>query len=676
MDALNLLLSRGSDTTDVEWVERISTIIRHSPLDALRKRDEAGNLAIHVACLQGHVAIVRLLLEMDSSLAHATSSITGFMPMHCAALSGRVEVVRLLLSVAPQTSRSVSRANGNLLPEQLSAKYGFHEVEALLRGSVSSSPSSSLRHLAKFRPIEADAPAALQPDERQQHQEEEEEEKEKEEEEEEKDAEVKVLARTGKGQAGEGILGSALQLLGRDELSPRAAAIVYPSASNYKPRSKKPTPQVAVIETAWPVGPEGDNPLKPTTSHPVPLLAPMPAPAPPPSTLMSVTPRAAEARTQALRRAALEKQQQQRRAVPKTAVCPINIDLGAPTHRVPRPMASDGCTAFSPRLWAFYSSLERALSQGQGLVGIDHPDPGLAPKLRSVYDEFVSYWSKGGAPVVGSSTLQPSLPSMPSMPSLPEITLSELSQSAPSPPGSPAQSRSFSWRADSAPRPESEQEIIKFWNDAKEQTGDDVADEEEEDQGSLCSDGLSRGFLRYLLSSDNLSRYTAASPEDAREEGGGACGAAQQKIPRGTAPSAPSRRGPFVGKRPPAPRFGVILAISTQAVDLPDGAASTPPPLARSPLPPGRTKPLQPKASFRSAGKAGDRQGEIQILVPPTTLPPPLPASSPRKISATLRSQLLETQEDARPVTSLPPPRTDFGESMRVYPSVKNIFAI
>lgn len=59
-------------------------------------KDNAGYTPLHVACLQGHLEIARILLQYGAN--HSETALSGYRPLHEAIRNGHVEIVRLLIS--------------------------------------------------------------------------------------------------------------------------------------------------------------------------------------------------------------------------------------------------------------------------------------------------------------------------------------------------------------------------------------------------------------------------------------------------------------------------------------------------------------------------------------------------------------------------------------------------
>ncbi|CAH1106342.1 unnamed protein product [Psylliodes chrysocephalus] len=108
---------------------------RSGPLASLRRgpganvQDSSGYSALHHASLNGHRAIVKLLLEHDASTNIVDSK--GSSPLHLAAWSGNVDIVKLILS-------GPSMCNVNLTTKDdetalhCAAQYGHTQVVSLL----------------------------------------------------------------------------------------------------------------------------------------------------------------------------------------------------------------------------------------------------------------------------------------------------------------------------------------------------------------------------------------------------------------------------------------------------------------------------------------------------------------------------------------------------------------
>ena len=70
-----------------------------------RVLDSMGRTALHLASTQGHVDVVRVLIEKapEMCLAHDRD---GRNPVHVAALNGRVDVLEVLVEASPRAARA------------------------------------------------------------------------------------------------------------------------------------------------------------------------------------------------------------------------------------------------------------------------------------------------------------------------------------------------------------------------------------------------------------------------------------------------------------------------------------------------------------------------------------------------------------------------------------------
>ncbi|KAH8554260.1 ankyrin repeat-containing domain protein [Umbelopsis sp. PMI_123] len=72
------------------------------PAEYFKAADESGNTALHMACANGHLDIVKYVVEKLASLDNVTQYINsqneqGNAPLHWAALNGHLEIVQLLI---------------------------------------------------------------------------------------------------------------------------------------------------------------------------------------------------------------------------------------------------------------------------------------------------------------------------------------------------------------------------------------------------------------------------------------------------------------------------------------------------------------------------------------------------------------------------------------------------
>ncbi|GAB5588098.1 ankyrin repeat-containing protein [Umbelopsis nana] len=73
------------------------------PASYFAASDESGNTALHMACANGHLNIVKYVVEKLAGLDNVTQHINsqneqGNTPLHWAALNGHLEIVQLLVS--------------------------------------------------------------------------------------------------------------------------------------------------------------------------------------------------------------------------------------------------------------------------------------------------------------------------------------------------------------------------------------------------------------------------------------------------------------------------------------------------------------------------------------------------------------------------------------------------
>ena len=88
----------------------------------------AFRTALHQTARQGHLRVVRLLLEATASCNQATVN-NGETPLHCAASGGRLDVARLLLEAAASCDQA---ANNGETPLHCAASGGCFQVMRLL----------------------------------------------------------------------------------------------------------------------------------------------------------------------------------------------------------------------------------------------------------------------------------------------------------------------------------------------------------------------------------------------------------------------------------------------------------------------------------------------------------------------------------------------------------------
>lgn len=97
--------------------------------DPFSYRNMAGNTALHMACANGHVEIVKILLDNSSLLAVNSANNEGNTALHWASLNGHEEIVKLLLSKGADAD-VVNKSGRNALSEAQSR--GFEGITILL----------------------------------------------------------------------------------------------------------------------------------------------------------------------------------------------------------------------------------------------------------------------------------------------------------------------------------------------------------------------------------------------------------------------------------------------------------------------------------------------------------------------------------------------------------------
>lgn len=105
--------------------------------DLARKRDESGCLPIHIASLKGHMQVVELLLELDPSFAYSSSSATGMTALHYAAIGNHPRILQALLDATGLRALHTRCAPSPQMPSgytagELAERYGHHEAVAVL----------------------------------------------------------------------------------------------------------------------------------------------------------------------------------------------------------------------------------------------------------------------------------------------------------------------------------------------------------------------------------------------------------------------------------------------------------------------------------------------------------------------------------------------------------------
>uniref|UniRef100_A0A915ADP6 Ankyrin repeat and sterile alpha motif domain-containing protein 1B n=1 Tax=Parascaris univalens TaxID=6257 RepID=A0A915ADP6_PARUN len=88
-----------------------------------------GYTVLHLAALQGHAEVIKILLDVDSNMLNAKDR-RGCLPVHLAAWNGHVEAVQVLIDAEPDSVDAVNNAKES--PLHLSAQHGHGKVVTAL----------------------------------------------------------------------------------------------------------------------------------------------------------------------------------------------------------------------------------------------------------------------------------------------------------------------------------------------------------------------------------------------------------------------------------------------------------------------------------------------------------------------------------------------------------------
>jgi len=114
--------------------------------DIASSHADGGCTPLHLACQQGKVATVRLLLECGASVLRTHSG--GVTPLHDAARGGHVHVTALLLSVGGASIIDVEDAEGATALHLAAASGELGTVRLLIENGADIGKSSNVRPLS------------------------------------------------------------------------------------------------------------------------------------------------------------------------------------------------------------------------------------------------------------------------------------------------------------------------------------------------------------------------------------------------------------------------------------------------------------------------------------------------------------------------------------------------
>ena len=134
---ISSLLSRGFDPNTVNLkaepalhnalsvgaLASAEVLVRH-PKTHVNVRNAHGETALMLACLKGHVTLVKLLISRDADINHP-----GWTPLHYAATGGHVELIRLLLE---ENAYIDAESPNGTTPLMMAARYGSAKATKLL----------------------------------------------------------------------------------------------------------------------------------------------------------------------------------------------------------------------------------------------------------------------------------------------------------------------------------------------------------------------------------------------------------------------------------------------------------------------------------------------------------------------------------------------------------------
>ena len=99
----------------------------------MRMQDKFERTPLQLACYEGHLSVVSLLIERDSHTMTMTNTNNGSTPLHVACFKGHLSIVSLLLEKCPDPELLMSvRTNDGETPLQRASIFGQIKVSRLL----------------------------------------------------------------------------------------------------------------------------------------------------------------------------------------------------------------------------------------------------------------------------------------------------------------------------------------------------------------------------------------------------------------------------------------------------------------------------------------------------------------------------------------------------------------
>ena len=109
----------------------VQTVVDQMGPDVLNMRDEKGHTPAHWACLGGHTAILRYLLEHKAVINEPSNNELGARPIHWACVNGHIAIVDILVQAGVSLDVTDNKGCTSLI---VAAQYGQTMLAGYLMG--------------------------------------------------------------------------------------------------------------------------------------------------------------------------------------------------------------------------------------------------------------------------------------------------------------------------------------------------------------------------------------------------------------------------------------------------------------------------------------------------------------------------------------------------------------